>query len=146
MKATVNGTGDVIQDVTWSVVSGPAGGAVNASGLFTSQNAGTFQVQARSTVANVNSNVVTITVNAPPPQTFTVTFRWGENLASSQQFTVTKGQAATAPSIPTTFTVTTPGVDPGDPPIVVTYTFTNWDADFSNVQGNMTVNALYSSS
>ena len=86
---------------------------------------------------NVTSNL-TVTAkwkeNAPPPaETFTVTFKaaggtWTDGTTADKQVTVDKGQAATAPDVPTRDG----------------FTFDGWDPeDFSNITSNLTVTAQW---
>jgi uncharacterized repeat protein (TIGR02543 family) len=72
--------------------------------------------------------------NAPPSaETFTVTFKaaggtWTDGTTADKQVTVDKGQAATAPEVPTRDG----------------FTFDGWDPeDFSNITSNLTVTAQW---
>lgn len=64
-QATVTGTAN--QAVTWSVVE-PAGGTINAAGLYTAPaTAGSFRVQATSVADSTKSAQAPVTVSVQPP-------------------------------------------------------------------------------
>ena len=79
--------------------------------------------------SNVQSDLTVIAQyeqNAPEPIYYTVTFQdWNGTVLKTEQ--VEQGRSATAPAAPTR----------------EGYTFKGWDKDFSNVQSNLTVTALY---
>lgn len=76
---------------------------------------------------------INLTVTEPPVKTFTVTFKaaggtWTDGTTADKQVTVDKGQAATAPDVPTRDG----------------FTFDGWDPeDFSNITSNQTVTAQW---
>lgn len=64
---SANVTGTIHTQVTWSVVEGTSGGAINSSGLYTAPAAaGTYHVKAVSTVDPNQSATATVTVTAAP--------------------------------------------------------------------------------
>jgi len=68
--ATVNGTGNPAQSVTWEVTGGGTGTAVNTSGLLTvadGETAASLTVKATSTADTTKSDTATVTVTNPPP-------------------------------------------------------------------------------
>ncbi len=81
--------------------------------------------------ANITENTTVNAVYTETLRRYTVTFTYGDGKTSS--VTVDYGTAATAPT------------EELEKPETADYfyTFAGWDQDFSNVQGNLTVNALY---
>jgi len=74
--ATVNGTNEPPQTVTWTLTGGGTGTSINTNGLLTvasTETVPTLTVRATSTYDNTKSGTATVTVTEPPPTAWTVT-------------------------------------------------------------------------
>ena len=75
-SATVSGTNNPAQTVTWSVYGGGAGTSIDSDGELTiaaDETAGTLTVTATSTVNTLKSGSATVTVTDVPPSTYSAT-------------------------------------------------------------------------
>ena len=90
--ASVVGTNDPPQTVTWTVTGGSAGTSISATGLLTigpNQALGSLTVRATSTLNTARSGTATVTVTALPPTVTGVTVNpatAGVNPGATQQF------------------------------------------------------------
>ena len=128
-SATVVGSNDPPQTVTWSVTGGTTGTSISAGGLLTvgaNQTPGALTVRATSTADNARSATAGVTVPVPPPTVTGVTVNPG---------TVTVAQGTTQQ-----FSATVTGTN--NPPQTVTWTVTGGTTGTSiSSSGLLTVGA-----
>jgi hypothetical protein len=128
------------QQVKWEIISGSDLATIDQNGLLTARtpnNGGVVTVKATtadgtnlSTTRNITIGAIVVEENPEPnPEDkvcYTVTFQdWDGTILKTEQ--VEQGQSATAPTNPTR----------------EGYTFIGWDTDFTNVQSDLLVKALY---
>ena len=121
------------QQVKWEITSGSDLATIDQNGLLTARtpnNGGVVTVKATTVDGSNLSATRNITIGAivveEDPVYYTVTFQdWDGTILKTEQ--VEQGQSATAPAAP---------VREG-------YTFIGWNQDFSNVQSDLLVKALY---
>ncbi len=124
-----------LRNVRWEIVGGNDLATIASSGILTAKKpnaGGVVTVQATtidgtdiSATRQITVEAIGVVSPAPEPE-YTVTFcDWDGTVLKSES--VQKGQAATAPAEPTR----------------EGYTFTGWDKSFTNVQSDLTVNAVY---
>jgi uncharacterized lipoprotein NlpE involved in copper resistance len=91
--ATVSGTGNPVQTVTWSVSGGGAGTVISESGVLTvaaGESVGTLTVTATSTVDTSKSGTATVTVTdgsgeEDVDKTFTIGYEWGTIIIKNEE-------------------------------------------------------------
>jgi hypothetical protein len=123
-NATVDGTGDPAQTVTWNVEGGGAGTNIAANGLLTvalNESAATLTVRATSTVDTGKSGIATVTVTGVIVTVSGVT-------VSPSSATVLKGGMRQ-------FTATVSGTN--NPPQTVT-----WDVEGGGAETNIAANGV----
>ncbi|MBO5345434.1 MAG: VCBS repeat-containing protein [Paludibacteraceae bacterium] len=128
------------QQVKWEIISGSDLATIDQNGLLTARtpnNGGVVTVKATtadgtnlSATRNITIGAIVVEENPEPnPEDkvyYTVTFQdWDGTILKTEQ--VEQGQSATAPTNPTR----------------EGYTFIGWDTEFSNVQSDLLVKALY---
>jgi hypothetical protein len=128
------------QQVKWEIISGSDLATIDQNGLLTARtpnNGGVVTVKATtadgtnlSATRNITIGAIVVEENPEPnPEDkvyYTVTFQdWDGTILKTEQ--VEQGQSATAPTNPTR----------------EGYTFIGWDTNFTNVQSDLLVKALY---
>jgi len=110
-----------VQADSFSWTSADSGTAeVNALGQVTAKAPGTAVLTTRTSAGETANTLLTVS-----PRIYTVTFRDGANVLSAQQ--VESGKAAPAPASPAK----------------TGHTFAGWDKAFSEITGDLTVNAQW---
>jgi len=92
--ATVTGTNNPAQTVTWSIVQTNSGTTINSSGLLTvatAENLTSLTVKATSTVDTSKSGTAAVTVTAAATQTTFPTTPLDPNKSGAQTFTANSG-------------------------------------------------------
>ncbi len=124
------------QQVRWEITSGVDLATIDQNGLLTAlspNKGGTVTVKATTidgtyltATRQIKIAAIKDNSNTETPVYFTVNFiDWDDTILKTEQ--VEQGQSATAPANP---------VREG-------YTFIGWDTDFSNVQSDLTIKAIY---
>ena len=124
------------QQVKWEIISGSDLATIDQNGLLTARSpnkGGTITVKATTidgtyltATRQIKIAAIKDNSNTETPIYFTVNFiDWDGTLLKSEE--VEKGKPATAPAAPTR----------------EGYTFIGWNKDFSNVQSDLTIKALY---